>query len=453
MPGDAPELPDHRRRRARTRTRTPTRAPPRRARSRAAPSVIKAFWKHAPLGPGVYRMLGESGEVLYVGKARSIKKRILSYTAPQRLSHRIARMVAADRVDGVRHGRDRSGIAAARSQSDQAVEAALQRAAARRQELSLHPRHRRPRGAAHRQAPRRARRQGRLLRPLRQRRRRPRARCRRCSARSCCAPAPTAITPTAPGPACCTRSSAARRPAPARSRSTIMRGLVGEARDFLSGRSRAVRHRLAREMGEAAEALEFERAARLRDRISALSAIQGEQSVNPRSVPEADVFAIAEEAGQFCIEAFFFRTYQNWGNRAYFPRADRTLERRGGARRVPRAILPRAPRPAPGAAEPRSPDAKRRWARSCRSAPAGASPSARPSAARRRSWSTTPPATRARRCRANFRRPRRSRSCWPRSARRSASTIRRAASRSTTIPTSWGPTRSARWSSPGRKAS
>ena len=78
-------------------------------------------------------------------------------------------------------------------------------------------------------------------------------------------------------------------------------------------------------MTEAAEALEFEKAARLRDRISALSAIQGEQSVNPRSVPEADVFAIAEEAGHFCVEAFFFRTYQNWGNRAYFPRADRAL--------------------------------------------------------------------------------------------------------------------------------
>src|SRR5579875_2932847 len=57
-------------------------------------AVIKAFWKHAPTAPGVYRMIGESGEVLYVGKARSIKKRILSYTAPQRLSHRIARMVS-----------------------------------------------------------------------------------------------------------------------------------------------------------------------------------------------------------------------------------------------------------------------------------------------------------------------------------------------------------------------
>ena len=78
-------------------------------------------------------------------------------------------------------------------------------------------------------------------------------------------------------------------------------------------------------MSRAAEALEFENAARLRDRISALSAIQGEQSVNPRSIPEADVFAITEEAGQYCVEVFFFRTYQNWGNRAYFPRADRAL--------------------------------------------------------------------------------------------------------------------------------
>ena len=78
-------------------------------------------------------------------------------------------------------------------------------------------------------------------------------------------------------------------------------------------------------MNEAAAALDFESAARLRDRISALSAIQGEQSVNPRSIPEADVFAVTEEAGQFCVEVFFFRTYQNWGNRAYFPRADRAL--------------------------------------------------------------------------------------------------------------------------------
>jgi excinuclease ABC subunit C len=78
-------------------------------------------------------------------------------------------------------------------------------------------------------------------------------------------------------------------------------------------------------MTDAAERLEFERAARLRDRISALSAIQGAQGINPRSVEEADVFAIAKDAGRFCIEAFFFRAYQNWGNRSYFPRADASL--------------------------------------------------------------------------------------------------------------------------------
>ncbi|MEN9707669.1 MAG: hypothetical protein RIQ68_77, partial [Pseudomonadota bacterium] len=78
-------------------------------------------------------------------------------------------------------------------------------------------------------------------------------------------------------------------------------------------------------MSEASEALEFERAARLRDRIAALSAIQGEQGINPRTVEEADVFAIVEQAGQFCVEVFFFRTFQNWGNRAYFPRADKSM--------------------------------------------------------------------------------------------------------------------------------
>eukprot|EP01037_Dinobryon_pediforme_P048731 gene48731-biopygen21093 len=75
--------------------------------------------------------------------------------------------------------------------------------------------------------------------------------------------------------------------------------LVGETRDFLSGKSRAVRERLASEMNEAAEALEFEKAARLRDRIAALSAIQGQQGINPRTVEEADVFALTEQAGQF----------------------------------------------------------------------------------------------------------------------------------------------------------
>jgi excinuclease ABC subunit C len=101
--------------------------------------------------------------------------------------------------------------------------------------------------------------------------------------------------------------------------------LVREAKDFLSGRSQAVKEALAREMDRAAEALDFERAARLRDRLAALSAIQAHQGINPRGVVDADVFAVHQDGGFNCVEVFFFRTGQNWGNRAYFPRADRSL--------------------------------------------------------------------------------------------------------------------------------
>ena len=119
-------------------------------------AVIKSFWQHAPLGPGVYRMIGDDGEVLYVGKARSIKKRILSYTTPERQSTRIARMISQT-------------VSMVFVTTESEAEALLLEAnfikqlkprynvhAARRQELPLYPDHRRPRGAADRQASRRA---------------------------------------------------------------------------------------------------------------------------------------------------------------------------------------------------------------------------------------------------------------------------------------------------------
>ena len=287
-------------------------------------AVIKAFHRHAPLGPGVYRMLGADGEVLYVGKARSIKKRILSYASPQRQSGRIARMIA-ETVSMV-------FVTVETEAESLLLEANLIKQLKPRYNVLLRDdksfpyilvtggheapqilKHRGARniegdyygpfasaGAVHRTLS--ALQRAFLLRTCSDsyyaNRTRP---CLLHQIKRCSAPCTGEISLAEYGE------------------------LVVEAREFLSGRSRSVRQRLAREMAEASEALEFERAARLRDRISAMSAIQGEQSVNPRTVPEADVFAIAEEAGQFCIEAFFFRTYQNWGNRAYFPRADKAL--------------------------------------------------------------------------------------------------------------------------------
>ncbi|MEK1860844.1 MAG: excinuclease ABC subunit UvrC, partial [Rhizobium leguminosarum] len=101
--------------------------------------------------------------------------------------------------------------------------------------------------------------------------------------------------------------------------------LVQEAKDFLSGKSQKVKSHMAEAMNQAAEDLDFERAAIYRDRLAALSHVQSHQGINPAGVEEADVFAIHHEGGISCIQVFFFRTGQNWGNRAYFPKADPQL--------------------------------------------------------------------------------------------------------------------------------
>ena len=114
------------------------------------PEAIARYVKHLGRGPGVYRMIDAAGEVLYVGKARNLKKRVQNYARLAGHTNRIAAMIARHGVDGVRHHRDRVRGAAARSQSHQALQAALQRAAARRQIVSLHPHPPRPCGAADR---------------------------------------------------------------------------------------------------------------------------------------------------------------------------------------------------------------------------------------------------------------------------------------------------------------
>ncbi|MEL7213597.1 MAG: excinuclease ABC subunit UvrC [Pseudomonadota bacterium] len=101
---------------------------------------------------------------------------------------------------------------------------------------------------------------------------------------------------------------------------------VRDAERFLSGKSTGVQERLAKQMADASEAMEFERAAALRDRIRAMTQVQTAQGINPRGVTEADVIALHMEGGQACVQVFFIRANQNWGNRDYYPRVGNEVD-------------------------------------------------------------------------------------------------------------------------------
>jgi excinuclease ABC subunit C len=287
-------------------------------------AVIRQFWEHAPAGPGVYRMIGAGHEVLYVGKAKNVRKRIASYMRASGHSTRIARMIALTvsmvfvstgtetealllEINLIKQLRPRFNVL---MRDDKSFPYILLTGDHPAPQITKHRGARNQKGdyfgpfasvwAVNRTL--NALQRAFLLRSCSDsfyaNRTRP---CLLYQIKRCSAPCTGEIEPA------------------------DYANLMREARDFLSGKSRTVRENLAAEMTEAANLMEFERAARLRDRIAALSAIQGAQGINPKTVEEADVFAIAEQAGQFCVEVFFFRTYQNWGNRAYFPRADKSL--------------------------------------------------------------------------------------------------------------------------------
>ncbi len=98
--------------------------------------------------------------------------------------------------------------------------------------------------------------------------------------------------------------------------------LVGDAVDFISGKSQRIQKNLSKEMENASEDLDYEKAAILRDRIKALTQIQSSQKINQTNLKEADVISIFKESGKTCVQVFFFRSKQNWGNQAYFPKHD-----------------------------------------------------------------------------------------------------------------------------------
>jgi excinuclease ABC subunit C len=286
--------------------------------------VIKSYLRDAPTGPGVYRMISAEGEVLYVGKAKSVKKRIASYARGSGHNGRIARMISlTSSMVFVSTATETEALLLETNYIKQMKPRfnVLMRDDKSFPYILLTRDHDAPQLTKHRGARSR---KGDYFGPFASVwavNRTLNALQRAFLLRSCT----DSYYENRTRPCLLYQIKRCAGPCTGEIAQDDYAALANEARDFLSGKSRAVREHLAGEMSEAAEALEFERAARLRDRIAALSAIQGEQGINPRTVEEADVFAIVEQAGQFCVEVFFFRTFQNWGNRAYFPRADKSM--------------------------------------------------------------------------------------------------------------------------------
>jgi excinuclease ABC subunit C len=290
----------------------------------AGRAAIARSAKVAPSAPGVYRMIDAQADVLYIGKAKNIKKRVTAYARPTGHDTRISRMIAATAtLEFVTTKTETEALL---------LEANLIKRLRPRFNVLLRDDksfpyilitsdHWAPQILKHRGARRKP---GRYYGPFASAgavNRTINALERAFLLRSCSDSYFEARTRP------CLLYQIKRCSAPC-TREIDFPGyaeLVKEANEFLSGRSRSVQGQLADEMDKASAALDFEGAAMYRDRLSALSAIQSHQGINPRNVEEADVFAVHQVGGYTCVEVFFFRTGQNWGNRAYFPKADRAI--------------------------------------------------------------------------------------------------------------------------------
>jgi excinuclease ABC subunit C len=287
-------------------------------------AVILNHAKVAPSSPGVYRMTDANGDVLYVGKAKNIRKRIIAYARPTGYEPRIERMIAATAA--------LEFVSTATETEALLLEANLIKRLRPRFNVLLRDDksfpyilitadHWAPQILKHRGARTR---DGNYYGPFASVwavNRTITALQRAFLLRSCSDPFFESRT----RPCLLYQIKRCSGPCTREIDFADYGKLVREANAFLSGKSQAVKDALAAEMEKASAALEFERAAIYRDRLAALSAVQSHQGINPRGVEEADVFAVHQAGGFNCVEVFFFRTGQNWGNRAYFPKADRSL--------------------------------------------------------------------------------------------------------------------------------
>ncbi|KRB52183.1 excinuclease ABC subunit UvrC [Phenylobacterium sp. Root700] len=288
-------------------------------------ALIKDEVRRLPDAPGVYRMMGEDGEVLYVGKARSLKKRVLQYAQGRFHTQRIALMVDLTRsmefvtvrtetdallleINLIKQLKPRFNVLLRDDKSFPEIVIRREHPAAQlRKHRGAHTikgDYFGPFASAHSVTKTlNTLQKAFLLRScsdsVYESRTRP---CMLHQIKRCAAPCTGLISLEDYG------------------------GLVDQAEAFLRGKSRVVMERMSQEMQAASDEMEFERAARIRDRIRALASVAQEQQINPETLEEADVFALHAEGGQACVQVFFFRAGQNWGNRAYFPRVDKSDE-------------------------------------------------------------------------------------------------------------------------------
>ena len=290
----------------------------------AGVAVIRAALRTTPATPGVYRMLDRKGDALYVGKARSLRSRVQNYTHPAALSNRLRRMVAETAA---------MEIVSTHTEAEALLlECNLIKRLMPRFNVLLRDDKSFPliHLTADRDFPqltkyRGAKTQGgsyfgpfasagavnRTLVTLQ----------KAFLLRSCS----DSIFANRTRPCLLHQIKRCSAPCVGRISREEYAGLIEQAHSFLSGGSGAVQQRLAAEMQAAAAALDFEAAGLIRDRIRALSLVQGHQDIHVPGIVDADVIAAYQEAGQTCVQVFFFRGGQNWGNRAYFPSHDRQL--------------------------------------------------------------------------------------------------------------------------------
>ena len=291
----------------------------------AGVAAIRNVVKTLPIKPGVYRMYDARGDVLYVGKAKALKNRVTNYTQVDRLPNRLRRMVAQTRSMTIVTTNSEAEALLLEAQLIKRYRPAynvLLRDDKSFPFILLRADHEFPRIQKHRGA-RRA--KGNYYGPF-------------ASAgsvnmtlnalqklfllRSCT----DSFFNNRDRPCLLYQIKRCSAPCVGRIDDAAYGELVDDAKAFLGGKSTDVQAKLAREMESAADALDFEQAAVLRDRLKALTFIQGGQAINAEGVGDADIFALATRSGQVGVQAFFIRGGQNWGHRAFFPTHTSDLE-------------------------------------------------------------------------------------------------------------------------------